>query len=142
MPTALCAIDGIDTARRAARTVAVHCRERGTPLTFVGVVPTARLAASDHAVGDRILRLRRIQDALAQALREARAVGVEADVCLRAGDVEAEARRVADAVGASDLFLPHERGRLAAALTRRPRSELRHIALERKVIPIALRLAA
>ena len=128
MSSVVCAVDesGSDEAVRAAIDV---CIEHEADLRVVGIIED-RLTDSTRATGgERVRRNKMVKLALHRAAEAARRAGVLATTTIRAGNATEEVLREAEAVGSSELFFVRTRGRVGAALTRKPRRELAHVSL-------------
>ena len=130
MRSVICGVDesGSEDAVRAA---IESCRAHGTALRLVGVV-VPRLGDSTRATGgERVRRNKTVRAHLDRAVLAARSARVPATTTVRAGELRHEAMREGEAIGATDVFFVRTRGRLRAALTGKPRTEVAHVSLGR-----------
>jgi hypothetical protein len=128
MSCVVCAVDesGSEEAVRAAIDV---CLDHAADLRLVGIVED-RLTDSTRATGgERVRRNKTVKLGLHRAAEAARNAGVLATTTIRAGDVTKELLAEADAVGSGELFFVRTRGRIGAALARKPRRELAHVSI-------------
>jgi hypothetical protein len=128
MSYVVCAVDesGSEEAVQAAIDV---CLEHSADLRLVGIVED-RLTDSTRATGgERVRRNKTVKFGLNRAIEAARNAGVFATTTIRAGDLTKELLAEADAVGSGELFFVRKRGRIGAALTRKPRRELAHVSV-------------
>jgi hypothetical protein len=128
MPRVVCAVDesGSDEAVTAA---IKFCLERGADLRLVGVVEDKFTDSTLTTGGDRDRRTMMVTRRLHRAVEAARAAGVLATTTVRAGSVMKEVLEEAHAVGSDELFFVRTRGRIGAAVARKPRRELAHVSI-------------
>jgi nucleotide-binding universal stress UspA family protein len=126
MPPVVCAVRA-PMSRELVQAAVLSCLDRSADLRLVGVVED-KLSDSTRATGgERVTRYKHTRQELDQAAKTAQAAGVAVTTTVRAGDLTREALREAETVNASDLFFAHTRGRIRAALTRKPPIEIKHV---------------
>lgn len=126
MPPVVCAVHA-PMSREVVQAAVLFCLDRGADLRLVGVVED-KLSDSTRATGgERVRRYKHTRQELDRAAETARAAGVVGTTTMRAGDAIEEALREAEAIEASDVFFVRTRGRIRAALTRRPPIEMNHV---------------
>lgn len=133
MSSILCAVDesGSEEAVRAAIDV---CLEHDADLRFVGVVEDKFTDSTRATSGERVRRNKTVKLGLQRAVEAAREAGVRATTTIRAGAVLNELLAEADAVGSGELLFVRTRGRIGAALARKPRTELAHVSLDASTV--------
>ena len=133
MSYVVCAVDesGSEEAVQAAIGV---CLEHGAELRLVGIVED-RLTDSTRATGgERVRRNKTVKLGLQRAAEVASNAGVLATTTIRAGDVMKELLAEADAVGSGELVFVRTRGRIGAALRRKPRRELARVSMDASTV--------
>ncbi len=128
MASVVCAVDEAGSAE-AVRAAVDFCVEHAADLRLVGIVEDKLTDSTRATGGERVRRYTFVTHGLVRAIEAARAAGVSTTTTVRLGDVTEELLREAKAVGSGELFFVRTRGRIAAALTRKPRRELAHISL-------------
>jgi hypothetical protein len=114
-------------SREVVQAAVLLCLDRGADLRLVGVVEDKLSDSTRGTGGERVRRYKRTRQELDWAAETARTAGVVATTTVRAGNVTMEALREADAIDASDVFFVHPRGRIRAALARKPRIHMEHV---------------
>jgi hypothetical protein len=140
MSSILCAVDesGSEEAVRAAIDV---CLEHDADLRLVGVVEDKFTDSTRATSGERVRRNKTVKLGLQRAVEAAREAGVRATTTIRAGAVLNELLAEADAVGSGELLFVRTRGRIGAALARKPRRELAHVSLGASTVAALAKVA-
>jgi Universal stress protein family len=126
MAPVVCAVPA-PKSREVVQAAVVFCLDRGADLRLVGIVEDKLSDSTRASGGERVRRYKHTRQELDRAVETARAAGVVASMTMRAGDAIEEALREADAIDASDVFFVRPRGRIRAALTRKPRIHMEHV---------------
>jgi hypothetical protein len=128
MAGVVCAVNEAGSAE-AVRAAVDFCSEHDVDLRLVGIVED-RLTDSTRATGgERVRRYKLVSLGLDRAAEAAREAGVWATTTVRVGNPLDELVREAEAVGSGELFFVRTRGRIGAALARKPRRELAHVSV-------------
>jgi hypothetical protein len=125
----LCAIDEASGTTAALHAAIAFCRHQDAELGLVGVVRPGLLGRRRGTRPERLRRYADVTRSLEWAAEVAGHAGLCPTVAIRAGDPRRELVAEGRATGASGLFLARTRGRLAAALERRPRIAVEEILL-------------
>jgi hypothetical protein len=128
MAGVVCGVDEAGGAE-AVRAAVDFCSEHDVDLRLVGIVEDKLTDSTRATGGERVRRYKMVSLGLARAAAAAREAGVVATTTVRAGKPMGELLREAKAVGSGELFFVRRRGRLRAALARKPRRELAHVSL-------------
>ena len=126
MSPVVCAVRA-PMSREVVQAAVLACLDRGADLRLVGVVEDKLGDSTRASGGERVRRYKHVRQELDQAAERAPAAGVVATTTMRAGDLAREALREAEAVDASDVFFARTRGRVRAALARKPRIEMERV---------------
>jgi hypothetical protein len=140
MAGVICGVDEAGGAE-AVRAAVDFCSEHGVDLRLVGIVEDKLTDSTRATGGERVRRYKMVSLGLARAAAEARDAGVLATTTVRAGNPMEELLREAKAVGSGELFFVRTRGRLRAALGRKPRRELAHVPLAASTVAELARAA-
>jgi hypothetical protein len=128
MAGVVCAVDEAGSAE-AVRAAVDFCSKQDVDLRLVGIVEDKLTDSTRATGGERVRRYKMVSLGLALAAAAARGAGVHATTTVRAGKPMEELLREAKAVGSGELFFVRRRGRIGAALARKPRRELAHVSL-------------
>jgi hypothetical protein len=128
MAGVVCAVDEAGSAE-AVRAAVDFCSEHDADLRLVGIVEDKLTDSTRGTGGERVRRYKTVSLGLDRASEAAREAGVLATTTVRVGKPLDELVREAEAVGSGELFFVRTRGRIGAALARKPRRELAHISL-------------
>jgi hypothetical protein len=128
MSYVLCAVDE-SGSEEAVRAAIEFCLDGIADLKLVGIVEDKLTDSTRATAGERVRRYKMVSLGLDRAAEAARRAGVAATTTVRAGSAIEELAREADAVGSGELFFIRTRGRIGAALARKPRRELAHVSL-------------
>ncbi|MDQ3858124.1 MAG: hypothetical protein M3327_06700 [Actinomycetota bacterium] len=128
MAGVVCAVDEAGGAE-ALRAAVDFCSEHDVDLRLVGIVEDKLTDSTRATGGERVRRYKTVSLGVARAAAAAREAGVLATTTVRAGNPTEELLREAKAVGSGELFFVRRRGRIGAALARKPRRELAHVSL-------------
>jgi hypothetical protein len=126
MSYAVCGVDerGSEEAVRAAID---FCLEHDAELRLVGIVKDKLTDSTRSTAGERIRRYKTVKLHLDVAAHAARRAGVATTTTVRAGDLLKGLLAEAEAVDSGELFFVRSRGRIRAALSRKPRTETAHL---------------
>jgi hypothetical protein len=117
---------------RAARGATPRGAAPGGPrpdMKLVGIVEDKLTDSTRGTGGERVRRYKMVSLGLDRAAEAARRAGVLATTTVRGGNAIDELVREADAAGSGELFFIRARGRIGAALARKPRRELARVSL-------------
>ncbi len=128
MPCVVCAVDE-SGSEEAVRAAIDFCLEHAADQRLVGIVEDKLTDSTRATGGERVRRNKMVKLGLQRAAEAARTAGVLATTTIRAGNVMKELLAEADAVRSGDLFFVRTRGRLGAALARKPRRNVAHRSL-------------
>jgi hypothetical protein len=140
MPYVVCAVDERDS-EDAVRAAIEFCLEQEADLRLVGVVKDKLSDSTRATAGERIRRYNAVKLQLDSATNTARAAGVRATTTVRAGDLSKEVLAEAEAVGSGELFFVRTRGRIRAAISRKPRKETVHLSFDASTVAELARAA-
>jgi hypothetical protein len=128
MSYVLCAVDE-SGSEEAVRAAIDFCVDHLADLKLVGIVEDKLTDSTRGTGGERVRRYKMVSLGLDRAAEAARRAGVLATTTVRAGNAIDELVREADAAGSGELFFIRARGRIGAALARKPRRELARVSL-------------
>ena len=128
MSNVVCAVDESGSEEAVSAAIDV-CLEHDADLRLVGVVEDKFTDSTRATSGERVRRNKTVKLGLRRAAEAARQAGVFATTTIRAGNPMKELLAEADAVGSGELFFVRTRGRIGAALARKPQRELAHVSL-------------